>query len=131
ASRHPILPPQTCDSARAMRSWRPPAIGRKERGGPKPSGSRSSLAAASAAFALAHLSQLPSGLTVADEQEHARRDREDGCHEEAERSRRGRLPGELVERARRDLDHNEALPARRARGDDDQSRFRRRPEDAL
>src|SRR2546430_17438160 len=114
-----------------MGTWRPPAIGENERGGPTPSGLRSRLGAVSAASALPHLSQLPVGLAVADEQEHARCDRDDGYQDEGERSRRGRLPGELFEPARRDLDHHEALPARGTRGDDYQSRFPRRPVESL
>src|SRR3989442_15506637 len=104
---------------------------KKERGGPKPSISRSDLVAAGSAAAAAHLLELALRLAVADEQEHARRDRDDGGHEEGQRSRRGRLPGELLEPARRDVDHNEGLPARGARGDDDQSRIRWRGEAAL
>src|SRR6266487_3898657 len=96
---------------------RSPSEEKKERGGPEPSVSRSDLAAGSAAAA-PQLLELALRLAVADEQEH-------------QRSRRGRLSRELLEAARRDVDHNEALPARGARGDDDQARLLWRGEDAL
>src|SRR6266699_6560506 len=109
---------------------RSPSEEKKERGGPEPSVSRSDLVAGSAAAA-PQLLELALRLAVADEQEHARRDRDDGRQQEDQRSRRGRLSRELLEAARRDVDHNEALPARGARGDDDQARLLWRGEDAL
>src|SRR2546428_2463320 len=95
---------------------------KKERGGPRPSISRSDLVAGPAPAA-AHLLELALRLAVAHEQEHARRNLDDGAHEERQRTPPVRLPEQLLEPARPDVAHDVSQPARAARGDDHQLRL--------